>query len=183
MRHLGPPQRRYPPRRPSRPDCCWVDSDIAGCHLLQDRCNKAATRKEEPWNENQGRRPVVRGSDRSAAAVALFRAEPGAHATGVDALPRAADHRGRACCLRFGSSTSARAGAPRSTTCNTPPEHHRTGRFHFRSPLSPFPSASRSFRPCMPVAPSLTRSTAHGVCRSPRRREADAVIPARSGEW
>jgi hypothetical protein len=28
--------------------------------LLQDRCNKAATRKEEPWNANQGRRPVVR---------------------------------------------------------------------------------------------------------------------------
>jgi hypothetical protein len=60
---------------------------------------------------------------------------------------------------------------------------HRTRRFHFRSPLSPFPNASRGFRPCMPMAPSLTWSTAHGVCRSSRRCEADGVIPARSGGW
>ena len=50
-------------------------------------------------------------------------------------------------------------------------------------PADPFPSASRSLRPCMPMAPSLTRSTSHGVCRSSRRCEADGVIPARSGEW
>ena len=50
-------------------------------------------------------------------------------------------------------------------------------------PAVPFPNASRSFRPCMPMAPSLTRSAAHGVCRSSRRCEADGIIPARSGEW
>ena len=79
--------------------------------------------------------------------------------------------------------TPSRAGAPRSTTCNTSPERNCTRRFQLRSPLSQFPSASRSFRPCMPMAPSLTRSTAHGVRRSSRSCAADGVIPARSGEW
>jgi hypothetical protein len=64
-------------------------------------------------------------------------------------------------------------------TTGTPPHP----RLSLSQPAVSFPNASRSLRPCMPMAPSLTRSTAHGVCRSSRRCETDATIPARSGEW